>query len=263
MITTILGCGTIGKAVLAANLANGGEPAHFRAVTSRPERAELVADEFGVVAGVNARVLVHDADLVVLGVKPHQLTDVLKSVASDLAPGVTLLSLAAGVTSAAIEEAIPGAHVIRAMPNLGARIGKSATSVSYGALATEADMARARQVLEPAGTVTEVPEHLINAVIGVAGSAPAWFLTVLEAVIDAGVANGLSYDAATQMAASTMEATAALVKETGTDPGVLRKAVCSPGGTTIAGMAAAEQAGLRAATMAAVQAAHDRGVELS
>lgn len=263
MITTFLGCGTMGQAILQANLASGIEPGRFRAVTGRAESADVVADRFGVVAGVNAKALVKDADVVVVGVKPWLVTDVLQSVVSALAPEVTVVSLAAGVTCATIEAAIPGVRVIRAMPNLGARIGKSATSVSMGADARPGDLEKARKVLEPAGMVVEVPENQINAVIGVAGSGPAWFLTALEAVIDAGVALGLSYEAATAMAASTMEASAALVKETGVDPGVLRKQVCSPGGTTIAGMTAAEQAGLRAAVMAAVKAAHDRGVELS
>lgn len=262
MITTILGCGTMGQAILQANLEAGGEQANFRAITAREASAERVADRFGVLAGVNAGVLLNGADLVVVGVKPWLVTKVLTDVADSINPGATILSIAAGVSSAAIEEALPGARVIRAMPNLGARIGKSATSVSLGAHAGPDDMERARTVLEPTGTVTEVAESQINAVIGVAGSAPAWFLTVLEAVIDAGVSLGLTYEAATQMAASTMEASAALVKETGVDPSVLRKQVCSPGGTTIAGMIAAEEAGLRAAAMAAVLAAHDRGEEL-
>lgn len=262
MITTILGAGTMGQAILQANLDAGSERANFRAVTAREASAEQVADRFGVLAGVNAALLVNDADLVLVGVKPGQVTQVLVEITGSIAPDATILSIAAGVRCASIEAVLPGARVVRAMPNLGARIGKSATSVSLGAHAGPADLERARAVLEPAGTVTEIPEHLINAVIGVAGSAPAWFLTVLEAVIDAGVSLGLSYEAATQMAASTMEASAALVKETGVDPTVLRKQVCSPGGTTIAGMVAAEDAGLRAAVMAAVLEAHDRGVEL-
>lgn len=262
MITTILGCGTMGQAILQANLEAGGEQAHFRAITAREASAEQVADRFGVLAGVNAGVLLNGADLVVVGVKPWLVTKVLAEVADSIAPGATILSIAAGVSCAAIEEVLPGARVVRAMPNLGARIGKSATSVSLGTHAGPEDLDRARAVLEPAGTVTEVAESQINAVIGVAGSAPAWFLTVLEAVIDAGVSLGMTYEAATQMAASTMEASAALVKETGVDPAVLRKQVCSPGGTTIAGMIAAEEEGLRAAAMAAVLAAHDRGEEL-
>lgn len=262
MITTILGCGTMGQAILQANLEAGGEQANFRAITAREASAERVADRFGVLAGVNASVLLDGADLVVVGVKPWLVTEILAKVADSVTPEVTILSIAAGVSCAAIEGVLPGARVVRAMPNLGARIGKSATSVSLGTHASSEDLDRARAVLEPAGTVTEVEESQINAVIGVAGSAPAWYLTVLEAVIDAGVSLGLTYEAATQMAASTMEASAALVKETGVDPSVLRKQVCSPGGTTIAGMIAAEEEGLRAATMAAVLAAYDRGEEL-
>lgn len=263
MITTILGCGTMGQAILQANLDAGAEPAHFRAITASEITAEKVADHFGVLAGTNHKILLDGAEVVVVGVKPWLVTEVLGNAAADIAPNATILSIAAGVSCAAIEAVLPDARVVRAMPNLGARIGKSATSLSLGTNAGSLDIERARRVLEPAGTVTEVPEHHINAVIGVAGSAPAWFLTVLEAVIDAGVSLGLSYDAATQMAAATMEASAALVKETGVDPSVLRKQVCSPGGTTIAGQIAAEEMGLRAAAIAAVLAAHERGETLT
>lgn len=262
MTTVFYGCGTMGSAILKAHLDQGGDQGACRAITARETSASALGERFGIQAGTDARALVDGADLIVLGMKPHQLTACLTEVADAVQPGTTVVSLAAGITCATIESLLPQAHVVRAMPNLGARIGQSATSLSQGLSARPEDMDRAQRLLAAAGSVTVVPEALINAVIGVAGSGPAWFLTVLEAVIDAGVAHGMTFTQATEMAATTMEATAALVRQEGIDPGVLRKQVCSPGGTTIAGVMALEANGVRAGVMAAVKAAHDRGIAL-
>jgi pyrroline-5-carboxylate reductase len=170
-----------------------------------------------------------------------------------------VLSIAAGVTLARLESWLPdGTAVVRAMPNTPALVGAGAAAIAGGTLATEADIAWARQVLEAVGTVVELPESALDAVTGLSGSGPAYVFLLAEALIDAGVLVGLPRPVAKQLAVQTLLGAAKLMAETGDEPSALRAAVTSPGGTTAAGLRALEAAGVRHAVLDAVTAAAER-----
>ncbi|MCH7646138.1 MAG: pyrroline-5-carboxylate reductase [Nitrospinae bacterium] len=154
------------------------------------------------------------------------------------------------------------ARVIRAMPNTPALVGAGACALAGGTWATEKDLREVTVLFEAVGSVVRVPESLLDAVTGLSGSGPAYILMVIEALADAGVRQGIPRSEAQLLAAQTVYGTAKLVLESGEHPAVLRDNVASPGGTTIAGLAALEARGLRAAFMEAVAAATRRSKEL-
>ena len=198
---------------------------------------------------------------VVLAVKPGQVA----AVCAEIGPGrpARVLSIAAGVTTAAIEAAlgVPVA-VVRAMPNTPAVVGAGASAIAAGSHADADDLAWAADLLGAVGTVTTVDEQLLDAVTGVSGSGPAYVFLLVEALIDGGVLVGLPRPVARELAVQTLLGAARLLVETGEAPEALRAAVTSPGGTTAAALRALEQGGMRAAVLDAVSAASERAAEL-
>ena len=206
----------------------------------------------------NAEVL-RKADVVVIAVKPHQVTELLAELADQVTPKHLIVSIAAGVTLAQLEEAVGGkARVIRVMPNTPALVGEGAAGFARGRHAKAADAKLAKQMLEAVGVAVEVPERLINAVTGLSGSGPAYGFQMIEAMSDGAVAAGLPRDLATPLAAQTLLGAAKMVLETGEHPGKLKDMVTSPGGTTIEGLHEMEAAGVRDGLMNAVRAAADK-----
>jgi pyrroline-5-carboxylate reductase len=200
-------------------------------------------------------------DGVVLAVKPGSIPSAAEA-AGD-AGCRRVLSIAAGVTLATLEAALPqGTPVVRAMPNTPALIGAGAAAVAGGTSATEVDLAWAEDILGAVGIVVRVPEPLLDAVTGLSGSGPAYVFLVAEALIEAGVLVGLPRDVASSLAVQTLLGSARLLAEGSEGPEALRAAVTSPGGTTAAGLAALEDRAVRAAFSAAVQAATDRSRQL-
>jgi pyrroline-5-carboxylate reductase len=174
-----------------------------------------------------------------------------------------VLSIAAGVTTAVIEDAVgTEAAVVRAMPNTPALVGAGAAAISGGSRATEADLDWAAAILGSVGTVERVPEHLLDAVTGLSGSGPAYLFLVAEALIDAGVLVGLPRDISRALTTQLLVGTAALLSDSGESPDVLRGQVTSPGGTTASGLRVLEQHGVRAAFLDAVVAATERSRKL-
>ncbi len=178
--------------------------------------------------------------------------------------GVTrLLSIVAGVSAPRLEAALGGEPaVVRAMPNTPALVGAGVTAISGGSFATSHDLAWAQDVLSAVGTVVRLPEHLLNAVTGLSGSGPAYFFLVAEALMEAGVQMGLTRDVSRTLVVETMLGSAALLKETGSDPEALRAMVTSPAGTTAAGIRTLEARAVRSAFMEAVAAATERSRNL-
>ncbi|MEM6329565.1 MAG: pyrroline-5-carboxylate reductase, partial [Planctomycetota bacterium] len=174
-----------------------------------------------------------------------------------------VLSVAAGVTLAKLQAGLaPAARVVRSMPNTPCLIGEGATAFSLGQHATPDDAATAARLLGAVGAAYEVPEPLLDAVTGLSGSGPAYVYTVIEALADAGVREGLPAGIAADLAARTVAGAAQMVRETGEHPALLRSAVTSPGGTTAAGLAELDRCGLRHALHAAVRAATDKARQL-
>ena len=203
-----------------------------------------------------------DADVLVVAVKPHDVVPAVESCAATLPAGSLVLSIAAGVTIATLEAALPDRPVVRAMPNTPALVGAGITAIAGGSFATSHDLRWAEDVLSAVGTVVRLPERLLDAVTGLSGSGPAYFFLVAEALIEAGVQMGLTRDVSRTLVVETMLGSARLLEETGQEPEALRAMVTSPAGTTAAGVRALEAKAVRSAFMEAVAAATERSRSL-
>lgn len=206
-----------------------------------------------------------ECDVLLLCVKPYDVAGVLRTVGKcgRVDQGPLVLSIAAGVTLAAMEQDLgEAARVIRAMPNTPALIGKGAAAFARGTLATEDDAAFARKLLSSVGTACELKESLLDAVTGTSGSGPAYVYTFIEALADGALLEGIPREQALQLAAQTVLGAAAMVAESGEHPALLRDRVTSPGGTTIAGLAALEAGAFRSTVIGAVKAAAAKAREL-
>ena len=254
----IVGGGRMGEALLAGLLA-GGRDADGLAVAevSAARRDELAAayPDVTVVADPIA------AAAAVLAVKPADAGQAAAAVAD--AGAERLLSVAAGVTTEAIEHAVGRRlRVVRAMPNTPALVGAGAAAICPGADAREEDLEWAEQILGAVGVVVRVPEKDLDAVTGLSGSGPAYVFLVAEAMAEAGVLCGLPRDVSERLAFQTLLGSAQLLVDRGSSPAELRAAVTSPGGTTAAGLRELERHGVRAAFLDAVMAATSRSREL-
>ena len=213
------------------------------------------------VAESNAEV-VRRADVVFLAVKPQQIDGVLSELRGPLG-GKLVISIAAGVKLARLAERLGAdARVVRVMPNTPCLVGQGAAAFCLGGGATADDAALVEQLLRAVGTAYRVDEKLMDAVTGLSGSGPAFVYIVIEALSDGGVRMGLPRAVASALAAQTVLGAAQMVLTTGEHPAVLKDRVASPGGTTIAGLKALEDGGLRSAVIAAVEAAARRSAEL-
>lgn len=261
--------GFLGAGKMATALARGfvasGRVAAEGVLASDPvegAREAFARETGGRVADSNAAVAA-EARVVFVAVKPDQLVDVLGALEGVLGPGHLVVSIAAGVTLARIEGASHGARCIRVMPNTPALVGASASAFALGSTATREDAALVQGLLSAVGVALEVKEKLLDAVTGLSGSGPAYGFMMIEALADGGVAAGLPRDVAQRLAAQTLLGAARMVLETGQHPGVLKDAVCSPGGTTIEAVHELEKSGLRAALIGAVRAASDKARRLA
>ena len=214
------------------------------------------ADEIGTAPGASNLAVATAAAVLILAVKPEQCPGVLAELRNKFTDHHLLISIAAGVTLAKLEDALPaGARVIRVMPNTPALVGAGASAFALGKSATAADGELAKKLLSAVGIVFQVKESLLDAVTGLSGSGPAYVYQFIEALSDGGVAAGLPSDVATNLAAQTVLGAAKMVLETGQHPGALKDQVTSPGGTTIEGLHELEKGRLRAIVMSAVRAA--------
>jgi pyrroline-5-carboxylate reductase len=252
----VVGGGKMGAALVSGLLASGWAQAEdimvVEAVAGR--RDELVAAYPGL--GV-AKDVPAGSEGAVVAVKPGDVEAACRALAG---AGVgRVLSIAAGVTLARLESWFrDGTAVIRAMPNTPALVGCGAAAIAPGQAADEADLAWAEEILGAVGKVERVPERLLDAVTGLSGSGPAYVFLVAEALIEAGVANGLPRPVSEALTIQTLLGSARLLAESGERAESLRAAVTSPGGTTAAGLAALESRAVRSALMEAVTAATER-----
>lgn len=223
---------------------------HFRAETG----ARLVAD---------GRALLVDCDVVFLAIKPQQLSAALSPLAGQWQARHLAVSIVAGAGLVSLWEQIGEApRVIRVMPNTPCLVGAGASAYALGPTATTDDARLVQSLLSAGGFAAEVPERLLDAVTGLSGSGPAYVYVMIEALSDGGVRMGLPRSLATQLAAQTVLGAAQMALTTGQHPGVLKDAVASPGGTTIAGLHALERGHFRGTIMDAVEASTNRAREL-
>lgn len=259
----VLGVGAMGEALLAGMLRSDQEIAEVRVADAHAPRADEIAGKYDVRAGAVTEA-VDGADVVVVAVKPADVAPLLDEVSGALADGAVVVSVAAGVTLDTIEGHLPdGTAAVRVMPNTPALIGKGVCAMSPGAHCDDARAATVRALLEGSGTVVVVPEKQQDVVTGVSGSGPAYVFHLAEAMIEAGVVQGLTRDVATELVVGTIAGAGALLQETGEHPSLLRERVSSPGGTTVAGLRELDERSVRAAVVAAVEKAAQRSRELS
>ena len=251
----IVGGGKMGEALLAGLLADGVVAVRDVHLVEKVEgrRAHLRATFPGISVGEDPV----EAAGTVLAVKPADAPAVAAAVAA--AEGGRILSIAAGVTVAALEAACgPGVPVVRAMPNTPALVGQGASAISAGSAAGPDDVDWAAEILGAVGLVVRVPEHLLDAVTGLSGSGPAYVFLVAEAMVEAGVLAGLPRDIADALTRQTLLGAATLLSTSDDHAPSLRADVTSPGGTTAAGLRELERAGVRSAFLEAVAAAAAR-----
>jgi pyrroline-5-carboxylate reductase len=259
----LLGGGKMGTALVGGLLDGGWQAGDIAIAEVSADRRQDLEQQFPKVRVVPSPAwAVADAEVVVVAVKPSDVAACLESSLTALRDDTLVLSIAAGVTIAALERLAPGRPVVRAMPNTPALVGRGASAIAAGTNATEQHLELAEQLLGSVGIVVRVPESALDAVTGLSGSGPAYFFLVAEALIEAGVLAGLTRDVATDLVVQTLLGSATLLAQDATGPEALRAAVTSPGGTTAAGLRELEAHGVRAAILDAVMAATRRSREL-
>jgi len=252
----------MGETLLSGLIRGGRDVADLMVGEKRTERADELREKYGVTVVANTEAA--KAETVVLVVKPQDMADVLTEIAPALRPGQLVVSLAAGITTRAIEKHIPdGVAVVRVMPNTPALVDEGMAAISPGSHCDEEHLAIAEDLLKQTGRVVRVPEKQQDAVTAISGSGPAYLFFVVEAMIEAGVHLGLPRSTATELVVQTVVGSAKLLRETGTHPTVLREQVTSPGGTTAAAIRQLEDHKVRAAFITAMEAARDRSVALA
>ena len=261
----ILGAGKMGGILLSAFVSSGllGRD-QITATVAHEERAAALETKLGVRCTIENLAAARQANLIVLGVKPTQVADLVRSIAPALDETKLVISIAASVHTSAIEE-LAGREiaVIRAMPNTPATLGAGMTALVRGKFASPAQMTIAEQMFRTVGRVVEVDEKHMDAVTGLSGSGPAFVYIILEALAEAGVNVGLPRDIATQLAAQTAYGASRMVLETGAHPALLKDEVTTPAGCTVDGILELEAGGLRVTLIKAVKRATERARELA
>ena len=260
----VLGTGKLGSILLRAYLKQGlFPPKHVTATVRHEEKAALLAKELGVTVTTDNRKAVHDADIVLLGVKPQVVGDVLREIAPELGKDTLIISVAASVPTNYIEQrAGTRVAVVRAMPNTCSTVGCGMTGICRGAHASGEHLEIAKTMFNAVGRTVVVDEKNMDAVTGLSASGPAFAYIILESLAEAGVKVGLPRDIATLLAAQTMKGSASVVLETGDHPALLKDAVTTPAGCTIDGILELEEGKLRVTLIKAVVKATQRAGEL-
>jgi pyrroline-5-carboxylate reductase len=261
--TAILGAGVMGETLLSGLVRAGRRVDHLLVGEKRAERARELEERYGVAVVTNVEAA-RKADTLALVVKPQDMGDLLDEIAPALRPGQLVVSLAAGITTAFIESRVPdGVAVVRVMPNTPALVDEGMAAVSPGSHCSDDHLAEAEALMASVGKVLRIPERQQDAVTAISGSGPAYLFFVVESMIEAGVHLGLPRATATDLVVQTVVGSAKMLRETGTHPVVLREQVTSPGGTTAAALRELEVHKVRAAFLAAMEAARDRSRALA
>ncbi|WP_211879322.1 pyrroline-5-carboxylate reductase [Pseudarthrobacter albicanus] len=266
-----LGCGSMNEAILAGLIEGGTDPADIVATVRRAERAaELAERHHGITAIAgdeepdNNKDAATGSGVVILGVKPVGIADLAREISGSLSPGTIVISVAAAVSLAQLEAALPaGQPVIRTMPNTPARLGRGVVSVSPGTSCSAAQLQQAKDILSAVGTVVEVAEVQVDALSAISGSGPAYAFYLAEAMAAAGVELGLDPDLSMLLARETVAGAGMMLTEPGADPAALRKAVTSPNGTTERAIATFDERGLPAIIADGARAAAARAAEIT
>ncbi len=258
-----VGGGKMAEAIVASLLdAQMVEAADVIVSDISHERREALAAQYGIGVTESNAAVVSESDTVVLAVKPQDLDTVLEGVAPNAADRL-IISIAAGKPLAYFETQLPGARIVRVMPNLACQVGEGMSAYCGGGTTTAADLDWVAQILGCAGRALELPEALFDVVTALSGSGPAFFAYALKAMVDGAVCEGMEPDAALMLAEQTMLGTAKVLIEKGVSPADFMAQVASKGGTTAAGLAVLADSPVASALQSTIKAAADRSRELS
>jgi pyrroline-5-carboxylate reductase len=261
----ILGTGKMGEALLSGLLRAGHPATEVLAVARRPERAAELRERYGVRTPAAAEAA-KTADTLVLAVKPQDMGTLLDEIAAFVPASADrlVISVAAGITTAFIGRRLTGdVPVVRVMSNTPVLVDQAMSVISPGPHATEEHLRRTEKLLRPVGTVLRIPESQQDAATALSGSGPAYVYFLVEAMVDAGILLGVPRATALEMVTQAVYGAATMMRESGEHPVILREAVTSPGGTTISAIRELEKHGVRAAFLAAIESARDRGRDLA
>jgi pyrroline-5-carboxylate reductase len=241
----------------------GRRPAELMVTTRREERAALLRERYGVESGSNAEAA-KSARTLVLAVKPQDMAKLLDEIGQLVPAGTLVISMAAGIPTGFIEARLSGGvPVVRVMSNTPVHVDEAMSVISAGSHAGEEHLALTEELLSPVGKVLRIPESLQDGATALSGSGPAYFYYLVEAMVDAGILLGMPRAAALEMVVQSAVGAAIMLRDSGEHPVLLREAVTSPGGTTIAAIRELERHGVRSAVIEAIEAARNRGRELA
>ncbi len=262
---SVLGAGKMGGILLGAFLRQQlFAPEQIRATVAHPERAQALAAQWGIPVTTGNLEAADGADILLLAVKPFQIEKLLAEIRPALRPGELVISIAASITTAAIEAAAGiEIAVVRAMPNTPSTLGAGIAGLCRGCYVSDEQMNLAARIFSTVGRTVLVDEKHMDAVTGLSGSGPAFIYIILESLAEAGVKVGLPRDVATLLAAQTTFGAAKMVLDTGYHPALLKDAVTTPAGCTIDGILELEEGGLRVTLIKAVMRATERARALA
>lgn len=263
-IIGVIGGGHMGSAMIGGILHTGvAEKKQILASCRSEKTKERLVQEFGIVASLDNREVASSADILLLAVKPYQLENVISQIRDVVRRETVVVSVAAGKSIEQMKKMFGGkVLLVRAMPNTPALVGEAMSALSPDDGVGEEQLATVCRIFESFGKVEVVPESLLDVVVGVSGSSPAYVYLFIEAMADAAVADGMQREQAYVFAAQSVMGAAKMVLETGEHPGTLKDAVCSPGGTTIEAVAKLEEGGFRHAVIEAQRACVQKSKEL-
>jgi pyrroline-5-carboxylate reductase len=259
-----IGAGKMAEALIGGLIAKGiFSKDEIVACAPSQSTRDRVTSNYGIRMFEKAEQILPETDLIVLAVKPRNVDALFTEEGLKIGKGNTVISIVAGLTLDKMNSYVPDAKKIRVMPNHCCMVKEGAMGYACDPSVDEKDKKRIGDILSSVGLAVEVPEYLMDCVTGIAGSSPAFFYMIIDAMAEAGVLNGMPRDQAVKLAAQSMLGSAKMVLETGKHPEQLRDEVCSPGGTTIVGVKTLEDLGLRSAMASAVDETIAKSAEMS
>jgi pyrroline-5-carboxylate reductase len=261
-VIAVLGAGQMGEALISGLLRAGIAASEVVAAARRDERAAQLRDRYGIEVASAARAA-GLAGTLVITVKPQDMAVLLAEIGPAMQAGALVISVAAGITTSYIEARLPGeVPVVRVMSNTPVLVDEAMSVISAGRHATAEHLRQAEDLLRPVGKVARIPESQQDAATALSGSGPAYVYFLVESMVDAGILLGMPRSTALEMVTQAVYGAATMLRDSGEHPVILREGVTSPGGTTINAIRELERHGVRAAFLAAIEAACDRGREL-
>lgn len=264
-IIGFIGSGNMGSAIIGGMLKNKiAEPKNIVVSDLSIENLNKVKEKFNVNITTDNKEVASKAGIIILAVKPYIYSLVIEEIRDIIKKDVIIVSIAAGQDIQNIENLFgKDIKLVRVMPNTPALVGEGMSALSPNSLVTKEELEEILKIFNSFGVAETVPESLMNAVIAVSGSSPAYIYMIIEALADGAVLDGMPRDKAYKFASQAVLGSAKMVLETGKHPGELKDMVCSPGGTTIAAVAKLEETGLKSSILEGMKACTRRSIEMT